>query len=436
MKIVGFLILVFLWMGAGKAGAQGRIALPSARIQLPSAKPEAVAESEADQKPIESEALQREAAELPEELPVESPIPEEAAVPSEMADVSQGAAGAVESTQTADDSELPSAEGEGVAEIEKANATAAEPVQSAEEEEVIDPVNQLVTNLVPTNQVESISEDIPFDPNLWLAPWREKEEKHNTQLRAEVAEVTAALEENEQADLYLRRADLFIELGEYLAAEKDLHAAEDLDEEVLASVHIGMGRLAAVQGNTRGAAAEYGKSIRIEQDNPDAFYYRGKLYEFQDMSQRAIRDYERVLSLDPGHVPALVGIGVLQLERENFSVALSSLNRALELHPEHADALLNRGKLYLITGQHEAAFNDLTMALEVMQPSADLMFMRGKAAHALSNDELAVQDFTVANTLDPTRADILISRSQSWQALGESAKARADRVRAYDAIYP
>ncbi len=78
-----------------------------------------------------------------------------------------------------------------------------------------------------------------------------------------------------------------------------------------------------------------------------------------------IRDYDKVISLDPGFVYAYYNRANVYSVQKNYKAALADYNEAIKLAPEFADAYYNRAMIYLVTGETELAKSDLSKAGEL-----------------------------------------------------------------------
>ncbi|MBQ7824135.1 MAG: tetratricopeptide repeat protein, partial [Bacteroidaceae bacterium] len=78
-----------------------------------------------------------------------------------------------------------------------------------------------------------------------------------------------------------------------------------------------------------------------------------------------VRDYDKVISLDPGFVYAYYNRANVYSVQKNYKAALADYNEAIKLAPEFADAYYNRAMIYLITGETELAKSDLSKAGEL-----------------------------------------------------------------------
>lgn len=96
-------------------------------------------------------------------------------------------------------------------------------------------------------------------------------------------------------------------------------------------------------GKDAGAAVSYLRQVASgDVDNIDYQFWLGVAYGETMQPGLEEAQYQKVLSLDPGHISALLYLGNNFLNRGRFEEALESYNRILELRPKDTNALYNR----------------------------------------------------------------------------------------------
>lgn len=75
-----------------------------------------------------------------------------------------------------------------------------------------------------------------------------------------------------------------------------------------------------------------------------------------------MRDYERVLELDPGFIYAWYNRGNIRCLQRDYRNALVDYTKALEINPDFADAWYNRGLTHIRLGNRAQGIADLRMA--------------------------------------------------------------------------
>jgi DNA-binding transcriptional MerR regulator len=86
---------------------------------------------------------------------------------------------------------------------------------------------------------------------------------------------------------------------------------------------------------------------------------------------QAAAAYERALSIDPGHVDALINLGMLSYDQANFEKAAECFKRAVELAPENAIARFNLGSVLDEMGELAEARQELRLAVRLNPRYAD-----------------------------------------------------------------
>ncbi|MCO6437827.1 MAG: tetratricopeptide repeat protein [Phycisphaerae bacterium] len=88
-----------------------------------------------------------------------------------------------------------------------------------------------------------------------------------------------------------------------------------------------------------------------EANRADVLFLKGRLLEADHNRESAWQQYQLVLDLDPGHVPACFRAGLLADQAGDDDTALDLFERCLEEQPAHVNALLNLAIIYEERGQ-------------------------------------------------------------------------------------
>jgi tetratricopeptide (TPR) repeat protein len=124
-------------------------------------------------------------------------------------------------------------------------------------------------------------------------------------------------------------------------------------------------------------------------------YYLGHALRLRNQRDRAIEQFERVLTLQPDDVPALVWLGALRLDRGEADAADPLFSRAVALQPKSVAALSGLGRT---------------------------RFARGDLASARQHLEAAL-------TADPSAATVRYALAMTYRRLGETSRAEAELVK-------
>ncbi|XP_052281417.1 uncharacterized protein LOC127878913 isoform X2 [Dreissena polymorpha] len=138
----------------------------------------------------------------------------------------------------------------------------------------------------------------------------------------------------------------------------------------------------------------------------DGIIARGNVYMDYGHEQGlryAMRDYERVLRLDPMNLPARVNLAYTLQVAGHFMQAWRQFTTALDMKPNYKPALEGRSIINLQMSDTFAAFQDINHAVKV-NPTAELLTNRGVIHQFMGDHVNAVRDYKLALELDPTYA--------------------------------
>ncbi len=75
--------------------------------------------------------------------------------------------------------------------------------------------------------------------------------------------------------------------------------------------------------------------------------------------------YEKVLSMDPGHVEALNNRGVLHLHEKSYSAARKCFEKAIRLKPDYVDPYYNLACVCAVQGEVQQGLRYLEKAISM-----------------------------------------------------------------------
>lgn len=197
------------------------------------------------------------------------------------------------------------------------------------------------------------------------------------------------------------------------------------------------------------AAEDYSEALKhydgaIDPRNPDALnlYRRATSLHAMGETDRALSDYNDAIRVDPGNSLAFLGRGVLLATRKrSYNRAIEDFDKVLTLQPDNVDALIARGNAYSQLGDNGRALADLDRAIQLAPDNAQAYVIRGLANNRRGQKQLAMQDYETALQRSPrypqalaNRAALLSEEGKYDQAIGdldEAIKADPDNPVAY-----
>jgi len=119
----------------------------------------------------------------------------------------------------------------------------------------------------------------------------------------------------------------------------------------VASLHYLKAQVFGYQQNTQMMEAELNKALELDQNYIPAYSALAALYIQSNQQDRAIAQYQKVISLRPENSTPYVLIGMLEDQRKNYDVAADNYRKALEKDPNSVIAANNLAWLYASTGK-------------------------------------------------------------------------------------
>ena len=163
-----------------------------------------------------------------------------------------------------------------------------------------------------------------------------------------------------------------------------------------------------------------------------AFTSAGVTHLQQGENDRAIRDFDRAIALNPGLVVAWRNRGLAYRGKGDFERALADYDQATLLAPGDARLYVDRGQVYLATNDHARAMQDFDRAVGMKPDLAVALEYRGKTNFLLGNLAQAAADLQRELSLDSTNASVVlwlhIARLRLAQDDASDFEAQAARV--------
>lgn len=110
-----------------------------------------------------------------------------------------------------------------------------------------------------------------------------------------------------------------------------------------------------------------------------ALHLRARSYEELGRIPEAIRDYERIIDLDPNYAQAFAGIGKIYYQEKRYKEAELALLNAAKKDPKDYQILYHLGKALLMTESYRQADEFFQKAKEINDKEPKLHYYQGMA---------------------------------------------------------
>jgi len=152
-------------------------------------------------------------------------------------------------------------------------------------------------------------------------------------------------------------------------------------------------------GETEKAMNDYNMLISIDPLNEDALYCRGLLYLQEKSFLWAEQDFDRILEINDKTVKGRLGHAVLEKMRENYDESERIYNYLISQRPKDWHLYESRADLYFMMGKNARAMSDLNKIFAETEPNAALYVLRGKVKLAQYEKASAAKDFLQAKEM-------------------------------------
>lgn len=173
------------------------------------------------------------------------------------------------------------------------------------------------------------------------------------------------------------------------------------------------------------AALNFTRAVDLKPDFADAYRMRARVFVAEYNPDPAIRDFSKVLALNPNDPSALAERGFAWLEKKDYPNAIADADRAILFQPKSGRAYTLRATARRAIGEAGKAIQDFTMAVQ-LDPNLENYFQRASTYQAMGENKLAIADFDSAVSYDPTQPHIYFARAQAKAAIGDSSGAKDD----------
>jgi tetratricopeptide (TPR) repeat protein len=192
------------------------------------------------------------------------------------------------------------------------------------------------------------------------------------------------------------------------------------------------GAIRSNQGEYARAMADFGRALRINRNNAQAYFERGIVHQARGAYDFALRDYDIALALQPGLQPVLDRRAeTLRLRGEAYLAELDELNARLAQTPTDAGLLNNRCWLRAINDMDiQLALADCNAAILSDPDNAAALDSRGLVHLKLRDYAASLQDYEAALAREGERGHFLYGRGLARIGLGQAAEGQADLAEA------
>jgi protein O-mannosyl-transferase len=164
-----------------------------------------------------------------------------------------------------------------------------------------------------------------------------------------------------------------------------------------------MGAALVEKGQPELAQTHFETAARLIPELASAHYNLGILWQRQNRTEQAVREYRQAIALSSDPMEAAQAhnnLGILYLMSKNYTAALPELSAAIALNPGEQNSYIGRGMIELESWNYQAAAADFARATEI-SPSPMACFWLGQALERKGDYPRAENAYMAALQLAP-----------------------------------
>lgn len=277
----------------------------------------------------------------------------------------------------------------------------------------------------------------PDDPENYLV-YHNRGVCHNAEgdYSSAIADFDQALSQNstysqanlERGNAYLIRAQSGD--NERALSDANVYISANANE---AGGYILRGKAYSALGKTQDALNDMNKAIAIDPSGQN-YCERGRVFHESGQYDKAIGDYDKVLTLMPEDGNTYYNRALSNKAREQYKAAIVDFDKSLVLIPNDFWALLERGRSKVFVPDYRGALEDLSKSIDIDPDYCVARYERAEINLKLKLPEAALQDLNTAISKGKAIPQWYALRALAQARLGDFNKAASD-VQSADSLY-
>jgi tetratricopeptide (TPR) repeat protein len=175
------------------------------------------------------------------------------------------------------------------------------------------------------------------------------------------------------------------------------------------------------------AAADFDKFLEYRPDHAEALNGRGYCRQQLGRHTEAIRDFGLSIASNNEHLDYVFNNrGWSYALQEDYEKAIRDFDQAVKLNPALVEAQFRKGWCLQQVGQHADAVKAFDLAINQQTDYTQAWYLRGVSKSAQGYDKEAILDYNKVLSQDPSNQDVLLARAYSRIALEKYSEAIDD----------
>ena len=190
------------------------------------------------------------------------------------------------------------------------------------------------------------------------------------------------------AQLYIKRGDVYFEKREFFDAVEDYTTAIELDSKA-DQAYFGRGMALARQGMISEGIADLSVFIKRNPKSSLAYTKRGVRYMWLQDFNNAEKDLTKALVLDPENAEAHDDLGVIYARRQKYEKAIEHFTATIRIDPSYQKGYHNLAMTLFLVEQDAGALLMVNQALALNSNHRDALMLKSLILEKLDHYEEA-----------------------------------------------
>ena len=163
------------------------------------------------------------------------------------------------------------------------------------------------------------------------------------------------------------------------------------------------------KGEVERASRDYDQALRLDPKNAGAYVNRALTFSEKGEHTAALKDYETAIQINPDQWEAYFNRAISFREKGDIKRAIEDLTTVIRLNPNYANGYVNRSNAYIQIREWSKALDDCDMAIRIDPNAAEAYFNRANVYAHFGNRQKELHDLDVTISLNPKKFKALLN---------------------------
>lgn len=168
------------------------------------------------------------------------------------------------------------------------------------------------------------------------------------------------------------------------------------------------------------------------QENINTYFFEGIRQKNADNAEAAIRNFNKVIELDPQNDAAYFELGLLYTKQKNYSLAENSLSKSVELDDNNAWYLNSYAKALENTGKYKESLVIYEKLIKLDPEKIEVYFDVASVKLYLQDYKGAIKEYDFIEKKIGVNEEVINQKQKIWLKLGKVDKAAEEAQRLID----